>query len=101
MASMDKMKSRVFRIDDDEVIVPKVYDEEIKGFVYEYPDFSKKPRYTKKGRMWVNVIDSSCPYTDEKYGDCGSCEFFKCEKSGDLIGICTNEKLLFTKKAKG
>ncbi|MBE6648567.1 MAG: hypothetical protein E7614_03495 [Ruminococcaceae bacterium] len=72
--------------------VARVFDEEIGDFVNEYPNFKESPRITPKGRRWVNVTDCDCPYADANYGDCGSCRYFLCETSGDMIGICTNEE---------
>ncbi len=98
---MKKEETKVFCIDGDEVEVGLVYDEEIGRYVYDYPDFELTPRYTLKGRKWVNVTCSSCPYADKTYGDCGSCEFFTCEKAGDLIGVCSNEEYILNLDEKG
>ncbi len=95
---MSASKTRTFKLDEDVVEVTSAYDEEIGGFVYEYPDFVAHPRITPQGRRWVNATQTDCQFADEKYGDCGSCEFYVCEKSGDLIGICVNEKFKVRKE---
>ncbi len=98
---MDKKRSKTFCIDGDNVEVELIYDEEIGRCVYDYPDFEINPRYTSKGRKWVNATFSSCPYADKNYGDCGSCKFFTCEKQGDLIGVCSNEEYILSFNEKG
>ena len=90
---VNDVASRRFTIDGDTVEVRRVYDEKIGAHIHDYPDFSKNPRTTKSGRPWVNVTKDDCPYADEKYSDCGSCKHFRCEKAGDLIGVCDNEQL--------
>lgn len=92
------VKYREFSIDGDTVRVPVIYDEVINQHVNDYPDFIKEPRFTPDGRPWVNVTYDGCPFADKEYGDCGSCRFFRCEKHGDLIGVCDNEKLLTIRK---
>lgn len=90
---MDKRVCRLFSIDGDTVEVKIIFDNEIGSHIYDYPDFSNNPRITPNGRRWVNVFYDRCPYASKEYGDCGSCEFFRCEKQGDLIGICCNDNL--------
>lgn len=97
---MEHKKSRIFRLDGDSVEVYLVYDEDIGGYVYNYPDFNDTPRITSSGKRWVNVINSGCPYADKKYGDCGSCEFFRGERPGDCIGICINDKITSRKETE-
>ncbi|MBP3692400.1 MAG: hypothetical protein J6I80_04055 [Clostridia bacterium] len=89
---MDK-QIRLYQIDGDALTVSSVFNEEIGQFIPDYPDFENCPRFTPAGRKWVNVTSTGCPYADAQYGDCGSCRFFKCEKPGDLIGICYNDIL--------
>ena len=91
---MVKTKKRLFNLNGDTIEVTFVYDEESKRYFGEYPDFSETPRITPNGRRWVNVTMDGCPYADKIYGDCGSCSFFKCEQTCDLIGICDNDALL-------
>lgn len=98
---MDGDNVKVFRLDGDIVEVISIYDSEIGDYVFDYPDFEENPRFTKSGKRWVNVISVSCPYKDDEYGDCGSCKFFKCEKAGDLIGICMNKKREINPELKG
>ena len=98
--SVDAKESRIYRLDGDEVEVGKVWDEELEQFINDYPDFETHPRVTPSGRMWVSVIKDDCPYYSGEYGDCGSCEYFKCESPGDFIGICENEKLMIREETK-
>ena len=90
---MAKERRRIFRMDDDTVEVTFVFDNESGIYLGEFPDFAEEPRYTPSGKPWVNVTNDSCQYAENEYSDCGSCRFFSCEKSGDLIGICENELL--------
>lgn len=89
---MENAKERVFSLDGDRIAVPFVFDEKMGIHVRDYPDFSTHPRSTPEGRIWVNVTRDDCPFADSEFPDCGSCRFFLCERMGDLIGICTNEK---------
>ena len=98
---MKKCDSKVFCIDGDRVEVGQIYDEEIGGLIFDYPDFESNPRYTNKGRKWVNATYSSCPLADNDYGDCGSCDYFICENSGDLIGVCSNDEFNLSLNEKG
>ncbi len=91
---MEKRVSKVFCLDGDVIEVEKVWDEELGQFINDYPDFESEPRITPGGKMWVSVIKDDCPYYSGEYGDCGSCEYFKCESPGDFIGICENERLI-------
>lgn len=93
MGNISKVKNRLYTLDGDVVAVPFIYDNEMNGYFGNYPDFKEMPRLTPEGRQWVNVTMEGCPYADTDYGDCGSCQFFRCEHPGDLIGICDNEKL--------
>ena len=95
---MDNTKIRHFKLDGDLIEVPVIYDKEIEQHIVDYPDFIKCPRITPGGRSWVNATNDQCPFADEKYGDCGSCSFFRCEKPGDLIGVCDNEELMSVRK---
>lgn len=95
---MDKTKNLVFSLEGDSVTVELVYNDEIGKHIHEYPDFEKNPRWTALGKPWVNVLKEDCPFATGEFGDCGSCEFFRCEKDGDLIGICENENLLLLRK---
>lgn len=95
---MSKSQSRLYTLYGDTVEVSFIYDEALKRYFGDYPDFEETPRITPCGRRWVNATKENCPFADENYGDCGSCEFFKCEKEGDLIGICDNEQLLTLRK---
>ena len=91
-------KIRLYKLDGDTVEVAFIYDSELDRHFGEYPDFTESPRITPSGRRWVNVTTEGCPYADERYGDCGSCKHFRCERDGDLIGICDNELLVITGK---
>lgn len=90
---MTEIKKRVYSLLGDIVEVNLVFDTESEMYLGEFPDFAETPRYTPCGRPWVNVTYDGCPYAEDKYGDCGSCKFFRCEHPGDLIGICENENL--------
>lgn len=90
---MTKSKNRLYCLYDDTVEVIFSYDESSDRCFGEYPDFDECPRTTPCGRRWVNATKEDCPYADKNYGDCGSCQFFKCEHPGDLIGVCDNELL--------
>ena len=88
---MKKTIIKTFSLDDDILELRFVYDEQIQKYFGEYPDFSETPRYTPKGRPWVNITDEDCPYSEGEYGDCGSCPFLLKANEKDLIGICTHE----------
>ncbi len=90
---MSKTTNRVYSLYGDAVEVVFSYDESIDICIGEYPDFDQNPRLTPCGRRWVNATKDDCPFADSEYGDCGSCEFYKCERHGDLIGVCENEHL--------
>lgn len=90
---MTQNKNRLYSLYGDSVEVVFVYDEQLNRHIGEYPDFDEYPRTTPCGRRWVNATKDNCPLSDNKYGDCGSCEFYRCEREGDLIGVCENEKL--------
>lgn len=90
---MTKTKNRLYSLYGDTVEVEFIYDEPFDRYFGEYPDFDEHPRTTPCGRPWVNATKDDCPLADREYGDCGSCEFYKCERPGDLIGVCENEQL--------
>ena len=90
---MANIKQRVFCLDNDTVEITFVFDTESQMYFGDFPDFSENPKYTPRGRPWVNVTYDACPYAEEEYGDCGSCRYFRCEHPGDLIGICENQNL--------
>jgi len=85
---MSKQESRCYSIDGDTVVVSRVYDAEIGQHINDYPDFNTHPRRTPTGKAWVNAYKEDCPYDTSEYGDCGSCEYFRTENEGDLIGVC-------------
>ena len=95
---MASSKTRLYRLDGDTVEVSFNYDENQNRFFGNYPDFSENPRRTPSGKSWVNVTLDGCKFADSEFGDCGSCPYFRCEKDGDLIGICENENLLYERK---
>lgn len=88
---MANTKKRLFCIDGDVVEVVFTYDASTDCYFGDYPDFKLCPRVTPRGRRWVNVTAEDCPFADADYCDCGSCEHFRCECPGDLIGVCNNE----------
>lgn len=90
---MAERKKRLFRLDGDELPVEFVFNDEHGIFIGDFPDFYESPRITPSGRPWKNATFDDCPFADMHYGDCGSCNYFKTEKPGDLIGICTNNDL--------
>lgn len=81
-------RTRVFRVDGDEVAVRFRLHEKSGLYLGIYPDFTTEPRRTPGGRPWVNVTIEGCPYAPQPYNDCGGCEYLKKEHSGDLIGVC-------------
>ncbi len=95
---MAKGKTRLYRLDGDTVEVSFSYDSQNDRYFGDYPDFSETPRRTASGKPWVNVTWDGCNFADEEFGDCGSCKYFRCERPGDLIGICENEKLIEQRK---
>ena len=88
-----KTKTRLYCLYGDTVNVVFNYDEESGKYFGDYPDFEDNPRFTPCGRRWVNSTKDDCTCTENKYGDCGSCKHYVCEKAGDLIGVCNNEQL--------
>lgn len=90
---MAKTLNRQFVLYGDIVDVTFVYNELSDKYFGDYPNFDENPRVTPCGRRWVNATKDDCPYADKEYGDCGSCQYYRCEHSGDLIGVCDNEKL--------
>lgn len=90
---MAKTLNRQFVLYGDIVDVAFVYNELSDKYFGDYPDFDESPRITPCGRRWVNATKDDCPYADKEYGDCGSCQYYRCEHPGDLIGVCDNEKL--------
>ncbi len=87
---MSKTFKRQFVLYGDAVEVDFTYNEQLNRYFGEYPDFDKSPRTTPCGRRWVNATKENCPYADKNYGDCGSCDYYRCEHYGDLIGVCDN-----------
>lgn len=55
-----------------------------------YPDFIKKPQYTKEGQPFITAIQTPCKYFDGKKDEnstCEECSHYKhCE---ELLAICT------------
>ena len=90
---MDKRCQRVYSLDGDELTVNFVFSSEDNILLGDYPDFCETPRYTPKGKPWVNVTFEGCPYVSDGYCDCGSCEHLKTQSPGDLIGVCENEQM--------
>lgn len=91
---MEKTCVRSFSIDGDICCVKFIYDEDVKKYLGDYPDFETTPRTTPGGYSWVNATQDSCHRgihiqdASKTCLDCGSCRFFTTEKQGDLIGIC-------------
>lgn len=90
---MSKTLNRQFVLYGDTVEVIFFYNEPLDRYFGDYPDFDQSPRITPCGRRWVNATKEDCPYADKKFGDCGSCKYYKCEHPGDLIGVCDNDQL--------
>ncbi len=89
---MSKSVVRLFQLYGDKVSVSFRYSEEHGMYFGDYPDFCETPRHTPCGRPWVNVLSEGCEYTQQIYGDCGSCQYLRTEKPGDLIGVCDHHK---------
>lgn len=100
---MEKIIVRSFCIDSDICEVVFRFDEDIGKHIGDYPDFELSPRFTKSGYLWVNATQDGCTrgvhkyYPEKSCLDCGSCNFFTTEKSGDLIGVCSHESRLLRK----
>ena len=95
-----KNEIKLYTLDGDTVSVSRIWDEEIGCFVGDYPNFKENPRFTPSGRKWVNVTYDECPFAEKEYSDCGSCRYFKCERKGDMIGICTHPEFLINEERK-
>lgn len=93
---MEHKKIRQFTIDGDTVTVSQIYDDELGVYRNDYPDFEKNPRVTPTGKPWTNVFKEDCAFATSEYGDCGSCDYFKCENKGDLIGVCENKEMMIS-----
>lgn len=95
---MERTITRTYCFDGDICEVLFRYDDTCGKYFGDYPDFELMPRYTVNGWMWISAMQNGCTYGVNKYSekqqcvDCGSCIFFKQEQTGDLIGICSNEK---------
>jgi len=76
------------------VRVASEYDVHTGMYIDEYPDFEETPIYTPSGKPLVAAMQDQCskakPMSSDT--DCGSCQFFTPNKTGDLIGICANEE---------
>lgn len=86
-----------------EGIVIKVlskYDHTSGKYISEIPDFEEEPLYTPSGKPLVAAIEDRCNFmkSDGAETDCGSCEFYKPNHPGDLIGVCINPKTEKIKK---
>ena len=90
---MAKTMKRRFCLYGDSVEVVFTFDDTTNRYFGEYPDFDLSPRSTPCGKQWVNATKDDCEFADSKYNDCGSCQYYKCECDGDLIGVCENEQL--------
>lgn len=94
---MPKTIVRSFSFDGDVLEVVFRYDDTLGIHFGDYPDFEETPRYTPKGRPWVNAMQDACAHGINHFEearqclDCGSCWFYLKEHPGDLIGICKNE----------
>lgn len=102
---MEKTIVRQFVIDSDICEVIFRFDEDADKYIGDYPDFEHSERVTPKGYIWVNATQDSCAYALHKYYpnknclDCGSCLYYKTEKAGDLIGVCSkNERMMSDEK---
>lgn len=55
-----------------------------------YPDFTKKPQYTKEGQPFITAIQSPCQYfkgRKDENSTCEECAYYQhCE---ELLAICT------------
>lgn len=71
------------------------YDERSGLYFDDIPDFEEKPLYTPTGKPVVSAVQDRCRHYDseEDAADCGSCRFYQPNNIGELIGLCTNEKM--------
>ncbi len=81
-----------------EGIVIKVlseYDDTSGKYISEIPDFEEDPIHTPSGKPLVAAVQDRCSFmlSDRAETDCGSCEFYKPNHPGDLIGVCINPKM--------
>ncbi len=88
---MSNIKTRIYRIDGDELSVVSRYDEVSRLWIEDYVDLESIPRYTPKGRPWKSVTTMGCPYADPMYKDCGTCPWLVKERPSDLVGVCDHE----------
>lgn len=92
---MEKTITRVFSFDGDSCEVVFYYDDTFNQYFGAYPDFEETPKYTLNGWMWTTAMQDACIYgrTEKQIEclDCGSCEHFRREETGDLIGVCEHE----------
>ena len=53
-----------------------------------YPDFRKKPLYTKDGFMFVTKMQELCPYGSSRFRDgcCADCPHYR--HGEEMIGMC-------------
>ncbi len=85
---MERAKSRIYRLDGDELETLFHFDNDSQLWIEDYVDFESTPRYTPGGRPWKSVTTTDCPYADPEYGDCGTCPWLIKETPTDLIGVC-------------
>lgn len=84
---------KVFKFEDIEIKVKFRFCEKCEKYLGEYPDFEEAPLYTKSGKRIVTATQDRCPGYKSKDNsiDCGSCDYYRVENTGDLIGVCENE----------
>lgn len=88
---------KTFKFDNVEIKVKFRFCEKSKKYIGEYPDLEEAPLFTKNGTPIVMALQDKClNYTaEEESVDCGSCDYFKPNSKGDLIGACTNNERKF------
>lgn len=90
---MEQTKTRVYRLDGDNLEAFSHLDPPTGLWIEDYIDFESTPRYTPAGRPWKSVTTTDCPYSHPVYRDCGTCPMLLKEQPGDLIGVCEHPAL--------
>ncbi len=86
---------KIFTIEDVEIRMKFRYCEKCRKYIGDYPDLEEAPLFTKSGKRVVTAMQDKCRHykSADNSVDCGSCDYYKREKEGDLIGICNNNDI--------